>query len=49
MGLEEAIRIVTSAMTVEGRITMSSEDFLRIQEAQAVLAAEYIKTLGKDE
>lgn len=37
--VEDAYRIVKAAQTVEGRMAMSSADFQRINEANAVVAA----------
>lgn len=43
MDFADAVRIVEMSLTTEGRIKMTSEDFLRVGEAQAILAAEYVK------
>jgi len=42
MDLNDAMRIVEMSLSPSSRLAMSSEDFLRIAEAQSILAAEYV-------
>ena len=49
MTLDDAVRIIRASLTIEGRLLMPSEDFLRIPEAASILAIEYLSTLEEDE